>query len=74
LNDEQSVKKYSKSLKEIKKTFKINTRKVAGHDHLTGKFQGAAHNICNLNYQNPRFMQITMLTFLLNNLVKIVQT
>jgi hypothetical protein len=58
LNDAQSVNKYSKSLEEIKETIKIYTRKVADHNHLTGKFQGAAHSICNLNYQNPRFIPI----------------
>ena len=25
--------------------------KVRNHDHLTGKFLGAAHNSCNLNYR-----------------------
>ena len=33
-------------------------RKVRDHDHLTGKYRGAAHSICNLNYQNPRFIPI----------------
>jgi hypothetical protein len=58
LNDEQSVNKYLKSLEELKRTIKINARKVADHDNLTGKFQGGAHNICNLNYQSPRFLSI----------------
>ena len=25
-------------------------RKVRDHDHYTGKYRGAAHNICNLRY------------------------
>lgn len=33
-------------------------RKVCNHDHLTGKYRGAAHSICNLNYQNPKFIPI----------------
>ncbi|KAF0693647.1 Uncharacterized protein FWK35_00035555 [Aphis craccivora] len=33
-------------------------QKVRDHDHLTGIYRGAAHSICNLNYQNPRFISI----------------
>ena len=28
--------------------------KVRGHCHYTGKYRGAAHNICNLRYKRPR--------------------
>jgi hypothetical protein len=32
--------------------------KVADHDHLAGRFRGAARSICNLNYRNPIFIPI----------------
>ena len=32
--------------------------KVRDHDHLTGKFRGAAHNACNLNYKIPKRIPI----------------
>ena len=31
---------------------------VKDHDHLTGKFRGAAHNQCNLQYQLPKFLPV----------------
>ena len=33
-------------------------KKVRDHCHLTGKFRGAAHNICNLNYRLPKFYPV----------------
>jgi len=32
--------------------------KVRDHCHLTGKFRGAAHNECNLQYRVPRFIPV----------------
>ena len=32
-----------------------NNYKVRDHCHSTGKFRGAAHNICNLKYREPKF-------------------
>ena len=32
--------------------------KVRDHCHLTGKFRGAAHNVCNLRYRVPRFIPV----------------
>lgn len=33
-------------------------RKVHDHCHLTGKYRGPAHNSCNLNYKNLKFVPI----------------
>ena len=33
-------------------------RKVRDHCHLTGKFRGAAHSICNLKYRLPKFYPV----------------
>ncbi|VVC41594.1 Ribonuclease H-like domain [Cinara cedri] len=35
-----------------------NVKKVRDHNHLTGKYRGAAHSICNLNYKVPRFIPL----------------
>ena len=32
--------------------------KVRDHCHLTGKYRGAAHNDCNLNYKTPEFIPV----------------
>ncbi|XP_053206582.1 uncharacterized protein LOC128390835 [Panonychus citri] len=32
--------------------------KVRDHDHFTGKYRGAAHNICNINYAIPKRIPI----------------
>ncbi|XP_066905881.1 uncharacterized protein [Halyomorpha halys] len=33
-------------------------KKVRDHDHLTGKYRGAAHENCNNNYKNPSFLPV----------------
>ena len=36
----------------------IDNDKVIDHDHLTGKFVGAAHQSCNLNFKEPTFIPV----------------
>ena len=36
----------------------LNDDKVRDHCHLTGKYRGAAHNQCNLNYKLPNFYPV----------------
>ena len=64
--------KYKKNLKRLMKdmrAYKASTYchicegellndKVADHCHLTGKFRGAAHNKCNLEYRIPKFFPV----------------
>ena len=37
-----------------KKDFDKKNYKVRDHCHYTGKYRGAAHNICNLRYKRPK--------------------
>ena len=38
----------------------LDIRKVKGHCHYKGKFRGAAHSMCNLNYNNQKEIPITI--------------
>jgi len=38
--------------------FEAGEEKVRDHCHLIGKFRGAAHNRCNLNYKDPKFFPV----------------
>ena len=40
------------------KKFQENDNKVRDHDHFTGKFRGAAHNQCNLQFKKPKFTPV----------------
>ena len=42
---------------------KIEEGKVADHCHLTGKFRGAAHELCNLQARVPKFTPVFMHNF-----------
>ena len=35
-----------------------NKKKVQDHCHFTGRYRGAAHNLCNLNYRKPNFTPV----------------
>ena len=35
-----------------------NKEKVKDHCHYTGRYRGAAHNECNINYRNPNFTPV----------------
>ena len=35
-----------------------NKKKVQDHCHFTGRYRGAAHNLCNLNYTKPIFTPV----------------
>lgn len=41
----------------------INEVKVRDHCHLSGKYRGAAHNACNLNYNIPKFFPVIFHNF-----------
>ena len=52
--------------------------KVKYHCHYTGKFRGAAHNICNLRYKTPKKFPVVFPNgstydyhFIINQLAKI---
>ena len=43
------------------KTFSADDKKyykVKNHCHYTGKYRGAAHDICNLRYNTPRYIPV----------------
>ena len=40
------------------KRFNEKDKKVRDHDHFTGKFRGAAHNPCNLQFKKPKFTPV----------------
>ena len=37
---------------------KFTNDKVRDHCHFTGRYRGAAHNLCNLKYRKPNFTPV----------------
>ncbi|XP_030767535.1 uncharacterized protein LOC115891247 [Sitophilus oryzae] len=38
--------------------FNVEDERVRDHCHLTGKYRGAAHSVCNLNFKVPNFIPV----------------
>lgn len=43
--------------------FNLQDIRVRDHNHLTGKFRGAAHQKCNLNYIHSRMISVVFHNF-----------
>ena len=50
--------KKQKSVGFARENLMKNRKKVRDHCHFTGKFRGAAHNICNLQFKKPKFTPV----------------
>ena len=50
--------KKQKSVGFVKKNLKKEKKKVRDHCHFTGKYRGAAHNQCNLQFKKPKFTPV----------------
>ena len=48
----------SKCCHICKKEFESSDKIVRNHDHRTGKFRGAAHFKCNINYYHNRYLPV----------------
>ena len=56
---EELYEKLSQLVNELQNIeLEEENKKVHDHDHLTGKYRGPAHSICNLNYKVPRSIPI----------------
>ena len=51
------MKKQFNTDKNDKNAFKLY-HKLGDHCHYTGKYRGAAHNICNLRYKIPKEISV----------------
>ena len=45
-------------MKNLLKMMERKIIKVKNQCHFTGKFRGAAHNLCNLKYKKPKFTPV----------------
>ena len=52
-NKENKLYRNQKVCHICKKQFSTDVKKIRDHCHFTGKYRGAAHDICNLNYKAP---------------------
>ena len=59
LTTKEEIDNYKKKICYIcKKEFDKTNYKVRDHCHYTGKYRGAAHNICNLRYKIPKEISV----------------
>lgn len=58
LSDDDNILYQSNICHICEKAFKPFETKVRDHCHLSGKFRGPAHNVCNLNFQTCDFIPI----------------
>ena len=54
MSEEEDLFQQSSSCWICKKLIDNNERKIRDHCHVTGKFKGAAHWDCNINFQLPK--------------------
>ena len=54
----QEQQQYEKETKCWIRKEDLNDDKVRDHCHYTGRYQGAAHNSCNLEYRKPNFTPV----------------
>lgn len=58
---EKTVFEYATICHICENPFKIDETKVRDHCHLTGKFRGAAHKNCNLEYQDSKTIRVVFI-------------
>ena len=55
---EADERKYKRATKCHIRDGELDDDRVRDHCHFTGRFRGAAHNGCNLNYKAPKFIPV----------------